>query len=243
MLRLRFSPDALNDQLGANDAAARLMETDAPALAPFVAALPGEALRDARASGATEVELYVEGAGEIHDAMAAEHGFELRREIHRMGRELPVDEPWDLDVRPFRPGEDDDAWLEVNNRAFHWHPDQGGWTAADLAARLAEPWIDVAGFLVHERDGRLAGFCWTKIHADERPPFGEIFVVAVDPDFHGAGLGRPLVLAGLDWLARQGLREAILYVEATNEPAIAVYESLGFAVTATNRWWQRHLVS
>ena len=112
---------------------------------------------------------------------------------------------------------------------------------AGLQRRTAEPWFDPAGLLLHEVDGQLAGFCWTKVHADERPPLGEIFVIAVDPAFAGRNLGRQLVLAGLDHLAHEGLRDAILYVEATNTRARALYDDLGFATVATDRWWRRPL--
>jgi mycothiol synthase len=112
---------------------------------------------------------------------------------------------------------------------------------ADITRAEAEEWFDPDGFLLHEVDGRLAGFCWTKIHQDERPRLGEIYVIGVDPDFHGRGLARPLVLAGLDWLSDQGLRDGILYVEADNEPALHVYRKLGFEVQSHDRWWRLEL--
>jgi mycothiol synthase len=101
-----------------------------------------------------------------------------------------------------------------------------------LQARAREPWFDADGFLLHERDGRLAGFCWTKIHPANAASeaLGEIYVIAVDPDFHGLGLGRALTLAGLDWLARKGVGTGMLYVDAANVAAVTMYERLGFAV-------------
>jgi mycothiol synthase len=203
----------------------------------YGATLLGAAVLEARALGARQVVIDVEDAGEVHDEMAIANGLRRTREVLRMWRELPIREPWSLEVRPFVPGQDDDAWIEVNNRAFTWHPDQADFTPERLAAKMAEPWFDADGFLLTEVDGRLAGFCWTKIHADERPPLGEIFVIAVDPAFAGRGLGRALVLAGLDWLTDQGLRNGILYVEGTNDTAIALYEKLGFEVTSAHRWW------
>ena len=57
---------------------------------------------------------------------------------------------------------------------------------------------------------------------------GEIFVIGVDPAHHGKGLGRRLVVAGLDHLATRNVDTGMLYVDSTNERAIATYESLGF---------------
>ena len=173
------------------------------------------------------------------EQVATAAGLVLVREVLQLRRALPADPPPPLAVRAFRPGIDDDAFLTVNNRAFRWHPDQSGWTVDDLHRNEAEPWFDPDGFLLHERDGRLAGFCWTKVHpaTDRDPALGEIYVIAADPDFTGIGLGRALTLAGLDHLARRGLTVGMLHVEGTNEAARGLYDALGFTVHSAHRWW------
>lgn len=237
MLRLRATPPEVHEVLAASESLRRLVSGDALDQAMYGSSLIALVVREARELGAETLEIDVDGAGEIHDAMAAAHHFVLQRELLKMWRELPIDERAVHDLRPFVVGADEEAWLDVNNRAFAWHPDQSDWTLEKIRQKEAEDWFDPEGFLLCERDGRLVGFCWTKIHPDEHPPLGEIFVIAVDPDFHGQGLGRPLVLAGLNWLADHDLRNAILYVEATNESAIALYQRLGFAAIESHKWW------
>src|SRR5947199_223127 len=85
------------------------------------------------------------------------------QQVLNLRRPLPVAEGWSIAVRPFRPGADEDAWLRVNKRAFAGHPEQSAWTREMLEVRERLPWFDAGGFLLHEDDGRLAGFCWTKV--------------------------------------------------------------------------------
>jgi mycothiol synthase len=182
--------------------------------------------------------VWVSPADEDTDAGMAAAGLVRRRTLVQMRRPLPVDDAarsgaTPLATRTFRPDSDGDGWLRVNNAAFAWHPDQGGWDADRLAARLSEDWVALDGFLVHDGpDGTIDGFCWTRVHpaTDDDPARGEIFVIAAHPDRHGTGLGRALTLAGLDHLAALGLTEAILFSEADNGPAIALYERLGFRI-------------
>lgn len=134
-------------------------------------------------------------------------------------------------IRTFRVGRDEEAWLRVNGRAFADHPEQGAWTIEDVRARQAEPWFDPEGLFLAERDGRVIGFHWTKVHPD---PIGEVYVVGVDPDAQGLGLGRTLTLIGLHHLRERGLPAVMLYVDEANRPAVRLYESLGFTRCAVD---------
>ena len=171
-------------------------------------------------------------------ALAVDLGFTRARVLWQLRRPLTgalVEPrlPDGVELRAFRPGEDDDAWLALNARAFAQHPEQGRWTPADLRVRLAEPWFDPAGFLlaVESATGRLLGFHWTKVH--ERPGsarIGEVYVLGVDPSAHGGGLGKALTSAGLAYLRdRRVLDRVMLYVDESNTSAVALYERLGFA--------------
>jgi len=205
---------------------------DMPAIGP---ALLEQALEVVAEDGGGHVHWWVFEATPAHYALAEQFGLREGRMLYQLRRPLPVGEPYELDVRPFVVGQDEEAWLACNNRAFRHHPEQGGWDLETLRARQDEPWFDPSGFLLHERDGRLAGFCWTKVHSDHEPLLGEIYVIAVDPDFHGHGLGRSLTLAGLDHLSGKGVPVGMLYVDAENTAALQLYRSLGFTRHHTDR--------
>lgn len=182
-------------------------------------------------------------------ALAASRGMEAFRELWIMARPLggadavprPAGVLPGVDVRAFRPGTDDDAWVALNAKAFAHHPEQGSMTVADLRERQAEPWFDPAGFFLAWRGDRLIGFHWTKVHpaGPGRPePVGEVYVLGVDPGEQGGGLGKALMLIGLSYLEDRGLSEVILYVEADNAPAVKVYTKLGFVKRGADVMYQ-----
>jgi mycothiol synthase len=174
--------------------------------------------------------------------LATSLGLQPGRSLLQMRRPLPIELTADVAVRSFQVGVDEHAWLDVNNAAFAWHGEQGGWDLATLQQRQREPWFRADGFLLHERDGRLAAFCWTKLHTPDSPDgplVGEIYVIAVHPDFHGLGLGRALTVAGLRSLHAAGATEGMLYVDATNTSAVRLYDQLGFEVAHTDQAYVR----
>ncbi len=200
----------------------------------------GAALDVVASEGGGRVRMWVHRATAEDDAVASAVGLRAERELYQMRRPLPVDDAHrfgaaPLAVRAFRVGEDEAAWLGVNNRAFHGHPEQGNWDLEMLLEREKQSWFDPDGFLLYEDEGRLAGFCWTKIHRGGDPSLGEIYVIGADPDYEGHGLGKRLVLAGLDWLAGKGLKVGMLYVDAANPAAVHLYEKLGFTVDHVDR--------
>jgi mycothiol synthase len=206
----------------------------------FGSALAGALVGDAAGTG---IRIWAHGDLPAAAALAKSAGFTRVRSLWqlRMGltdARLPAPAyPAGVTVRTFRPGTDEEAWLAVNHRAFAHHPEQGSWTRADLALREAEPWFDPEGFFLAEREGRLAGFHWTKVHpAGEAGdgPIGEVYVVGVDPGQQGGGLGRALTLSGLDYLQRRGLAEVLLYVDEANTAATRMYAALGFGRWSTD---------
>ncbi|MBO0920320.1 mycothiol synthase [Cellulomonas sp. zg-ZUI222] len=180
-------------------------------------------------------------------ATARSAGMVVVRELWRMATDVVGTPPPGaalppgVQVRAFVPGQDEDAWRRVNARAFAHHPEQGRMTSADLRAREGEAWFDPAGFLLAERDGQLLGSVWTKVHPGGEAPdgapgeeVGEIYVVGVDPDAQGLGMGRALTALGLAHLRDRGLRTVILYTGAENTVAVHTYERAGFTRTAVD---------
>jgi mycothiol synthase len=194
--------------------------------------------------------LWAHGEHPAAAAMAEAGGFIRSRALWQMRR--PLDEPLPevalpegISVRTFVVGHDEQAWTEVNNRAFSEHPDQGGWSVREVLIREREPWFDPEGFFLAFRDDRLVGFHWTKVHGHQHDDghahdqIGEVYVVGVDPSEQGNGLGPALTLLGLHHLQERGLPSVMLYVDETNTNAIRVYERLGFTRHTTDVCFSR----
>ena len=205
-----------------------------------------QALQALAGEGVEEVVLWVHAPG-LHPGLA---GLRPDRRLLRMTVDLPLSGsslfsegplfPEGFEVRGFAPGEDNEALLAVNNRAFTGHPEQGAWTLRDLEMRLGMDWFDAEGLRTAWAGEALAAFNWTKLHPPGavRPgqAVGEVYALAVEPAFRGQGLGRAVTLDGLRYLNRsRGAESAMLYVDSDNGPAVGLYGGLGFAVEHTDR--------
>lgn len=194
----------------------------------------GTALYAALAADVAEPALWAFGDRHAAQRFAARIGLVPARGLHIMERGLeasaPRPVPGGITLRPFTDA-DADAFLTVNAAAFAGHPEQGHFSASDLASRRAEPWWDPAGLILAEDDEGVVGFHWTKRHDANT---GEVYVLGVHPRGSGRGLGGVLLDAGLHHLAAGGASRVILYVDAGNTPAVGLYHRSGFRVVHTD---------
>ncbi|MGB3772225.1 MAG: mycothiol synthase [Rhodococcus sp. (in: high G+C Gram-positive bacteria)] len=196
------------------------------------------------ALGEPGTRIWAHGRLPAANRVAEKLGLTVVRELLQMRRPLqagaesfqPLPEltvPDGISLRTYRPADDAEI-LRVNNAAFSWHPEQGGWTQSEIDDRRAEDWFDPEGLFIATPDDdpdTVLGFHWTKVHppSGDDPELGEVYVVGIDPAAQGRGLGRLLTLAGLHYLAHRGLPTASLYVESDNPAAVHTYDKLGFA--------------
>jgi len=146
--------------------------------------------------------------------------------------------------RHLRHGEEDNlAWIQ--NRSF---ADQWGYnpnTAEEIAYYMNIRKCSPEDVLLACEGGTVTGFCWTGIVCggraalDERK--GRIYMLGVDPDYSGRGVGRRVLLAGLAHLKSNGAEVVELTVDSENKVAGALYLSLGFKVRTTSLWYEKSL--
>lgn len=165
--------------------------------------------------------------------LARKAGLEPIRELLVMTRDLADvgdGAEWDdpsLALTTFELDRDLADLTDLNARAFAYHPEQGTLSDDDFRERMNQPWFDPT-LLWIVRDGSTpVAFLWLKPQSESQI---ELYVLGVDPDMQGRGLGRRLSRFMLGQMVERGYRDAILYVEADNEPAVRAYRGVGFAV-------------
>ncbi|NYS30462.1 MULTISPECIES: ribosomal protein S18-alanine N-acetyltransferase [unclassified Pantoea] len=103
--------------------------------------------------------------------------------------------------------------IECRSHAFPW-------SEKTFASNQGERFIN----LRLDVDGKMAAFAITQVVLDE----ASLFNIAVDPAFQRRGYGRQLLQHLIDELIKRDVLTLWLEVRASNLPAIALYEQLGF---------------
>ena len=115
---------------------------------------------------------------------------------------------------------DDGAVMESMERELFG---SDAWSRAIIDDELCHPFSYYRGI----DDGELVAYAGLRA-APVDAGQGDIQTIAVSKSHRQRGLGRALLVDLMNEAQRRGVRELFLEVRADNEPAIALYDSLGF---------------
>jgi len=169
------------------------------------------------------------------------YGFAMRRPHLTDLPEAPL--PDGLEVRPVR-AEDHRAIYDADTEAFldHWEAHER--TEEDFVAMYAAPYLDTSLWRVAWDGDQVAGSVMPTIWKTENEHLGVqrawLDHISVRRPWRRRGLARALIVSALEGLRAGGLEEAMLGVDGENPTgALALYESLGFAVKARGSTWRK----
>ncbi|MCC3498808.1 MAG: GNAT family N-acetyltransferase [Microcoleus sp. PH2017_15_JOR_U_A] len=166
-------------------------------------------------------------------------GFRVDRYFCRMARSLtePIAQaqfPEGFALRLFPGEQDSEAWVEMFNQSFIDHWNHHDLTVEKFKYDLAKPsYRKDLDLIAVAADGTFAAFCYCEINVEECDRTGRnegwIAVLGTRRGFRKLGLGRAMLLAGLQRLKAAGVETAILGVDTANPSgALRLYESAGF---------------
>jgi len=146
--------------------------------------------------------------------------------------------------RHLRRGEEDKL-TRIQNRSF-----AGSWgynpnTVETITYRANLGTCSPEDVILASEGDRVTGYCWTETTAEwgaagsERK--GRIYMIGVDPDYRGRGVGKRVLLASLAYLKGKNLLVTELTVDSDNESALALYRSIGFELRTGSLWYEKLL--
>lgn len=207
--------------------------------------LLGYAVHRAKELGAKAAHVNIPQDNTVAKSVLSRLGFrlvrrfvELRLDITRV-RWQDIDQTA-LQCRHLRRGEED-RLTQIQNRSF-----TGTWgynpnTVEEIIYRTSLSNSSPEDIILACDGDKPIGYCWTRItyEAATGERKGQIFMLGVDPDYRGRGVGKGVLLAGLSYLKSKGLRVAELTVDSGNRVACSLYQSVGFKAWMSSLWYEK----
>ena len=153
--------------------------------------------------------------------------------------------PAGYSTRTFVPGQDEHTSTKLENECFQDEWEYVPVKLGEIEGFVRSPSFRADGVIYAVHQGQVVAECWNWID-DERiaqtgEKRGDIWCLCVHPQHRRRGLGRALLLAGVQWLRQQGMTSAYLTVDGANERAKHLYQSVGFVTQRTNIWYRKGL--
>lgn len=199
-------------------------------------ALVDRLIDEAREADVERFDIWAHHADAASVGLASAYGLRDTRRLWQLAMRLAavapghrrVASPVGIRLRNFEAGRDDELLVALIRDAFPEHPENAGFSREDFATRRALDWFDPSAILLAEDEasGQPLGLHWMKRDVTRRE--GEVYILGVTPAAQDRGVGRHLLLEGLEEMRRREIHLAYLYVDADNEAALRLYRAAGF---------------
>lgn len=157
-----------------------------------------------------------------------------------------------MNIRPYH-SDDTDALVRISLRAWEpvfaslreampgdiyrvffpdWRESQRKAVEAACVDATQQVWVA-------DSNGNVVGFVTVRLHTES--DMGEIYMVAVDPDQQGRGIGKALTAFSLDRMREAGMKVAMVETggDPGHGPARRTYESAGFSLFPVARYFKK----
>jgi mycothiol synthase len=212
-------------------------------------ALFSHAMQRARDLGANVMHISIQEANAAARNLVSKLGFKfiryfLQLKLDLENTNLPDVRRGPFVIRKLRSGEED-ILTRLQNRSF-----AGSWgfnpnTTEEIVHRVNLSRTFQADVMVACEGDRHVGYCWTRINTEENRPGGEkkgqIHMMGVHPDYRRKGIGKALLVDGLERLKARGVGVVELTVDSENTAARLLYTSAGFELEARTEWYERRV--
>lgn len=207
------------------------------------------AIHRARELGLKRVHVNIPQNNLTAERLFSKMGFTFVRRFFQL--RLGLSEPYLPNVSRIAPkcchmrrGEEEKL-MQIQNRSFAntwgYNPN----TIEQIIYRTSLPGSSPEDIILACAEDKLIGYCWTRRklggHSAVDRGKGCIYMLGVDPDQRGKGVGKQVLLAGLRHLRSKGIRIVELTVDSENEAALALYRSVGFEVWSASLWYEKEL--
>jgi mycothiol synthase len=167
----------------------------------------------------------------------------LELRLHLAQALLPAGLPDGYTSQHLSPGEED-ILTRLQNRCF---ADTWGYnpnTVEEITYTLNLSDRSPRDVILICQEDEIVGYCWTQVNCPAdiaAEQHGRIFMLGVDPDHRGKGIGKIALRAGLGYLRDHGVDIAELTVDSENQAAYSVYRWAGFELQTRTLYYEKAL--
>jgi len=167
---------------------------------------------------------------------------ELKLDLY--ASQLPDIDKNDILFRFLRGGEEEKL-MNIQNRSFAntwgYNPN----TLEEVIYRSSLPNCSPEDVILACEADNPIGYCWTRRifgkNDTKSSDKGRIYMLGVDPNYRGRGVGKKVLMAGLSYLKSKGIKSVELTVDSENKVACSLYRLTGFDVLGCSLWYEKVL--